>query len=38
MDILKGENLLNELTEERITGKRGRGKPRIVILDGIVDC
>ena len=33
--ILKGESLVKEVIEGRIEGKRGRGKPRIMMLNDI---
>ena len=33
--ILRGDGLVNKVIEERIEGKRGRGKPRITLLGDI---
>ena len=33
--FLKGESLEKEVIEGRMEGKRGRGKPRIIMLDDI---
>ena len=33
--ILRGESLVKEVIEGRMRGKRGRGKPRIKMLDDI---
>ena len=33
--ILRGESLVKEVIEGRMEGKRGRGKPRIMMLDDI---
>ena len=33
--ILRGESLVKEVIEERMEGKRGRGKPCIMMLDDI---
>ena len=33
--IFKGKSLVKEVTEGRMGGKRGRGKPRIMVLDDI---
>ena len=34
-DNLRGESLVKQVIEGRIEGKRGRGKPRIMMLDDI---
>ena len=31
--ILRGESIVKEVIEGRMEGKRGRGKPRIMMLD-----
>ena len=33
--ILRGESLVNEIIKRLMKGKRGRGKPRIIMLDFI---
>ena len=33
--ILRGESLVKKVIEERMEGKRGRGKPLIMMLDDI---
>ena len=32
---MRGESLVKEVIEGRMEGKRGRGKPRIMMLDDI---